>query len=122
MVRCALLVVLTTVSWAQAPDGHAAFQTRCSGCHGTDGNGGEHAPSVLPALATKTEPELAAIITNGIPLKGMPGFKTLPAADVTALIAHMRTLRRGRRGFMPVRMKVALTDGETLSRSRPAPR
>ena len=36
--------------------GHDLFfdltrETRCSVCHGTDGNGGEHAPTILPSLA-----------------------------------------------------------------------
>ena len=32
---------------AQTPEGRFSFQTRCAVCHGTDGNGGEHAPSIL---------------------------------------------------------------------------
>ena len=40
-------------AWAQGPDGRAAFQSRCSTCHGIDGNGGEHAPSILDTLAQR---------------------------------------------------------------------
>ena len=36
-----------TMAWGQSPDGRSTFQSLCSGCHGTDGNGGEHAPSIL---------------------------------------------------------------------------
>ncbi|MBL8237517.1 MAG: PQQ-binding-like beta-propeller repeat protein [Bryobacterales bacterium] len=119
-MRLLLLIAfqsLFTLALAQAPDARASFQTRCSTCHGADGNGGEHAPSVLPALGTKSDEELATIIRDGVPRKGMPGFKQLPASDVYALVAFMRTLqqqRRGRRGFSPVRVKVSLTDGATL--------
>ena len=35
---------------AQAPEGRASFQNRCAICHGTDANGGEHAPSILAQL------------------------------------------------------------------------
>ena len=111
-------VMFLPVAWAQASDGRSSFQTRCTLCHGTDGNGGEHAPSILTSLATKTDAELASIIRDGVPRKGMPSFKQLPEAEVNALVAFARTLqqpaRRGRRGFAPVRMKVHLTDGSTL--------
>jgi alcohol dehydrogenase (cytochrome c) len=81
-----------------------------------DGNGGEHAPSVLSSLATKNDQELTAVIRNGVPLKGMPGFRQLPDGEVAALVAHMRTLqpRRGRRGFVPIRQRVRLNDGIEL--------
>lgn len=106
-----------TAALAQSPEGRAAFQSRCSGCHGADGNGGEHAPSVLASVASKNDGELASIIRDGVPRKGMPGFQQLPEAEVRALVAYMRTLqapRRGRRGAPPVRQKVQLADGTAL--------
>ncbi len=111
------IAVLAVAVWAQAPDGRTVYQTRCSVCHGTDGNGGEHAPSILTTLATKNDEEVTKIIREGVPRKGMPAFPQLAANDTTALVGFMRSLqnqRRGRRGFPPVRMKVALTDGGTL--------
>ena len=79
----------------------ARFQSLCSGCHGTDGNGGEHAPSILPSLATKNDEGITLIVREGVPRKGMPAFKQLPEADLRALVAYMRTMqqrRGGRRG------------------------
>ena len=38
------LQAVLTMAWGQSPDGRSTFQSLCSGCHGTDGNGGEHAP------------------------------------------------------------------------------
>ena len=102
---------------AQPTNGPAAFAGRCSGCHGADGNGGEHAPSVFPALFAKNDGEIAAIIKDGILAKGMPAFKQLPDSEVSALIAQMRTMqqaRRGRRGFAPVKQTVRLTNGKQL--------
>ncbi|MCC6538147.1 MAG: PQQ-binding-like beta-propeller repeat protein [Bryobacterales bacterium] len=101
---------------APVPAGRAAFEARCMVCHGSDGNGGEHAPSVLPAVAAKTDAELTAIVVDGVPAKGMPGFKQLPEAERTALVAYMRVLQqqRRRRGFQPTRQKVKLTDGTQL--------
>jgi alcohol dehydrogenase (cytochrome c) len=114
-----ILFFVSAMALAQSPDGRVAFQSRCSGCHGTDGNGGEHAPSIWTSLATKNDEELATIVRDGVPLKGMPSFKQLPGAEVSAIVAHMRTIapRRGgggRRGFAPVRLKVQLTDGTAL--------
>jgi len=111
-----LLFFVTLAAFAQAPDGRAAFQSRCSVCHGTDGNGGEHAPSVFPVLAVKNDEELGSIIRDGVPRKGMPAFKQLADAEVKSLVAHMRALGQARRGrrFQPVRVKVTLTDGSTL--------
>ena len=94
-----LLTVAHTFAWGQtAADGQALFQTRCTTCHGTDGNGGEHAPSILTALATKGDDEVSAIIREGVPRKGMPAFKQLAGAEVRALIGHMRSLQQPRRG------------------------
>ena len=110
-----LLAASASIALAQSPDGRAAFQSRCSGCHGTDGNGGEHAPSILPTLATRNDEELGLIIRDGVPRKGMPAFKQLPETETRALVGFMRTLqqRRRRRG-MPERLKVRLTDGSEI--------
>ena len=78
---------ISAVAWAQSPDGRTTFQSLCSGCHGTDGNGGEHAPSILPSLATKNDEELTRIVREGVPRKGMPAFKQMPDADLRALVA-----------------------------------
>ncbi len=110
-----LLAASASIALAQSPDGRTAFQSRCSGCHGTDGNGGEHAPSILPTLATRNDEELGLIIRDGVPRKGMPAFKQLPETETRALVGFMRTLqqRRRRRG-MPERLKVRLTDGSEI--------
>ncbi len=109
-----LLFACASIALAQAPDGRASFLNRCSGCHGADGNGGEHAPSIRPSLASKNDEELKSIIRDGVPRKGMPAFQQLQPADFTALVAYMRAMPRGRRGFAPVKMTVKLVDGTEL--------
>lgn len=116
LVFSLILVAIPAVQ-AQAPDGRELYQTRCAVCHGSDANGGEHAPSILATLATKDDEQVTAIIKNGVPLKGMPAFPQMADADLKALVGSLRTLqqaRRGRRGFPQVRLKVTLTDGTTL--------
>lgn len=105
-----LAAAVATGAFAQS-----GFQGRCSVCHGLDGNGGEHAPSIMPALAAKNDDELAAVIRDGVPRKGMPAFAQMPAEEVKAIVAAMRGMQqRRRRGFQPVRQKVALTTGGEL--------
>src|ERR1043166_30917 len=115
-----LVVLLGAVSlaMAQGPEGRQSFQTRCAVCHGTDGNGGEHAPSVLGRIARSNDQELAALLKEGIPQRGMPGFNDLPAAEMGALTAFLRSMApagggRAGRG-MPVRASVTLSSGQTL--------
>ena len=112
----AALQAVPAVAWAQSPEGRTTFQSLCSGCHGTDGNGGEHAPSILTSLATKNDEELTRIVREGVPRKGMPAFKQIGDADMRTLVAFMRTMgqRRGGRRGMPVRQSVTLTDGTKL--------
>jgi len=109
-----LLAASAALGWAQAPDGRASFLSRCSGCHGADGNGGEHAPSIRPSLASKNDDELKQVILDGVPRKGMPSFQQLPQGELAALVAHMRALPSGRRGFAPVRRRVKLVEGGEL--------
>lgn len=116
-----LFFAFTALAWAQSsPDGAAAYQKSCAVCHGVDANGGEHAPSIMTTLATRNDGEVAVIIRDGVPRKGMPAFKQLPDGEVTALVSYLRSLQQrraggGRRGFAPVRMKVQLTDGAELN-------
>jgi alcohol dehydrogenase (cytochrome c) len=91
-------------------------------CHGADANGGEHAPSILARVQTRSAEELATVIREGVPQKGMPAFREIPAAEMGALTAFLKTLGapgggRGRGGFRPppVRATVQLTDGKTLA-------
>src|SRR5579863_9508560 len=106
-----LCVTVLGTAMAQAPDGKQAFQSRCSGCHGTDGNGGEHGPSILARLQSSTNRELADFLEGGAPGRGMPAFSSLPAAEMTALVTFVRTLAPPR---TQTRIQAAMTDGRTL--------
>jgi len=98
----------------QGVDGRALFENRCGGCHGADGNGGEHAPSIRRSIASSSDEELRRIIREGVPGKGMPPFAQLPEAETSALVSHMRTLRRTRREAEPVQIQVRLSGGGQL--------
>ena len=51
-LAAACVVLVSAVASAQTPDpGRAAFVSRCAGCHGSDGNGGELGPGHCDARA-----------------------------------------------------------------------
>ena len=97
---------------AQTPDGRATFQSQCSSCHGTDGNGGEHGPSILGRLQTSSDADLTAFLATGAPARGMPAFGTMPAPEKAALVKFVRTLAPR---ADQTRVSVTLADGSALS-------
>src|SRR5206468_12957235 len=99
------LVSIAIVS-AQNPDpGRATFVSRCAGCHGTEGNGGELGPAIAGRAPTRTDQELATVIHDGLPAAGMPGFPNVSSSEAADLIRFLRTLRP-RAGAPPARMPV----------------
>ena len=71
--------------------GRKQFETRCAGCHGKDGAGGERAPAVSrPGREKLSASELREIIRNGIPEGGMPSFR-LPETQLTELVAFVQS-------------------------------
>ena len=74
-------------------EGRKQFAQTCAGCHGGDGLGGEHGPSIArpesPRL--KSRQTIAALLRTGIPEAGMPSFHLTPAAT-DAIAAFVRSL------------------------------
>jgi cytochrome c oxidase cbb3-type subunit III len=87
-------VLAAHVASAQEIDaGKKQFQSRCAGCHGVDGGGGEYGPNIVDLRRwERSEKSLPDIIKNGIPDSGMPAFP-LPQPDVDALVAFVNSLR-----------------------------
>jgi alcohol dehydrogenase (cytochrome c) len=83
-MKLALFACLATCVYAQ--DGAKLFASRCAGCHGADGAGGEHAASIIEKR------NLGETIRNGIKERGMPAF-TLTDPEMTTLIAYIGRLR-----------------------------
>jgi alcohol dehydrogenase (cytochrome c) len=93
--------------------GQAGFDRNCGVCHGGDGMGGEMGPNIARRVANLGEEQLAAVIHDGIPGRGMPGFPDLSGEERTELLAFLRTLRP-RRGAAPARRSVELATGAKL--------
>jgi mono/diheme cytochrome c family protein len=104
-----------SVLYAQeAGAGRAQFESRCATCHGAGANGGEHAPDIVTRLAALSDQQLAAVIRDGLPGRGMPGF-SLSGQENREVIAFLRSLRPARRDrAAPVRVTIRTTGGETL--------
>jgi putative heme-binding domain-containing protein len=75
-------------------DGKQAFESRCAGCHGLDGRGGERAPDIALNAKTQRRPddELSRIIERGLPGTGMPPFASL-GSNVKNVVAYLRQLQ-----------------------------
>src|ERR1700730_11905292 len=75
-------------------EGKQAFESRCAGCHGLDGRGGERAPDI--ALNSKTQQrsddDLFQIITLGLPGTGMPSFASM-GSNTKNVVAYLRQLQ-----------------------------
>ena len=52
--------------------GRKVFESRCARCHGADGNGGEMGPPITFRLIARDDQQLAALINEGLPARGMP--------------------------------------------------
>src|SRR3990170_4824236 len=98
-IRVGLLCVLGS-AWtasilpAQTADpGRKIFEARCATCHGGDGNGGEMGPPLPERLGTRDAEQLAKLIQEGIPLKGMPPTK-IGDGETADLIKFLRTIER----------------------------
>ncbi len=106
-----LCVSAVATVMAQAQDGKQTFQSQCSGCHGTDGNGGEHGPSILRRLQTSNAGELTDFLKGGNPARGMPAFSSLAVPEMIALVTFVRTLAPP---LPQTRIKAVTVDGRTL--------
>jgi len=109
-----LCLLAASASAAQSPDpGRTTYATRCSGCHGSNGGGGELGPSIVARVPARTDEELTTVIRQGLPTAGMPASPNLSDSEVRELIGFLRTLRP-REGSGPVRTKIALANGSTI--------
>jgi len=87
---------------ASADDAAGIWKAKCAKCHGADGSASSGMGKKLgiPDYTKKDnqakwkDAELKDAISKGIPAKKMPAFEDLSAADVDALVKHIRTLAK----------------------------
>jgi mono/diheme cytochrome c family protein len=99
VVLAALTLMGASAATAAQPDGAALFKS-CAACHGADGAGQTSVGKSLKVrdlrsdeVQKKTDMELMKTISGG---KGkMPAYgKKMTTAEITAVIAHIRTLKK----------------------------
>ena len=96
MLRLLLFALLLNCAAAQPPDaGKRQYQARCVGCHGEDGSGGGHGPSIVDVRRPRatTLEAVRALILKGIPDGGMPAFQ-IPDEEAAAIAAYVMTLKQ----------------------------
>src|SRR5262252_2044807 len=116
------VVLYTGHAAAQLTEAQREYQARCSGCHGADGTGGGHGPSIVDARHIKatTAAQVRDVIVKGLPAAGMPAFPALePQADrLAAFVVGLRRPAagggRGARARTYHSATVRLRDGQSL--------
>ncbi len=84
---------------AAANDATAAgarqFAVTCAGCHGADGRGTAKGAAIAtqPSVVARSDAELAHIVRDGMPGKGMPGAAQLGGDRIAAVVRYLRTLQ-----------------------------
>jgi cytochrome c oxidase cbb3-type subunit 3 len=93
--------------------GKTLFQQQCGFCHGRDAGGGETGPSLVDSELVKrdkTGAEIAGVIHNGRPEKGMPKFD-LSETAMAGVVAFIYNQEAGnasngkRRGVLPADLR-----------------
>jgi len=74
--------------------GARIFRERCTGCHGSDGSGGPHAPSLTRSSYKHGDSDLAIykVLRDGIPGTAMPSAGLSPP-ELLQVTAHVKTLQ-----------------------------
>lgn len=91
----AALTLLTVAAQAESK-GEQIFKQKCTMCHVVHGKGGNIGPDLSKIAARKQEKELRGQLENpkkANPASSMPSFKTLPKAEMDALIGYLKTLK-----------------------------
>jgi mono/diheme cytochrome c family protein len=113
-VSAALIGLLSTAFalGAQTVDpGRGSFESRCARCHGADGNGGERGPSITALLTTHDDQQLAGLIRDGLPARGMPP-SDVATTEMGDLVKFLRTIQRRAESRPIVRMTVQTDAGK----------
>ncbi len=96
IIAAFIAVTLLTVAAQAASNGEQLFKQKCTMCHIVSGKGGQIGPdmtTVSGRMAEKDVREKLEKPKNSNPTSSMPSFKTLPKADMDALMGYLRTLK-----------------------------
>jgi mono/diheme cytochrome c family protein len=78
---------------AAASAGQKLYGDKCAHCHGTNGEGKGHSPSLqTEAVHALTPGELEWVIAHGFSLHRMPSFGSLPQEQRWQIVAYVQSL------------------------------
>src|SRR5207302_6272835 len=95
--------------------GRETFEAHCAVCHGADGKGGGRGPAIASRLRAHTNEQLANLIRNGRPERGMPPNR-VSAPEMAELLKFLRSIQR-RGAASPTtdrKLQVQTTEGKTI--------
>jgi len=94
LLLCFAVALLSNSVLKAAPQpGEELFRSRCAGCHGLDGRGGEHGPDIATTanIQRLSDAAIANIIRKGKPGAGMPAFgSAFEDRQINDIVAHLR--------------------------------
>jgi len=87
------LVLFLLLTAASAQDARELFRNHCAVCHGGDGRGTERGPNLANnrRVRSQTVDQLRAVISDGIPGRGMPAFNLMPPDQLNAVTMLVRS-------------------------------
>lgn len=91
--------------------GERIYRARCAGCHGTDGFGNPNA-GIDVTLASYGDPQLVALIREGMPERGMPRTN-LTDAEAAELVPFLRNITARAQRPLP-KITVTMVSGTKL--------
>ena len=105
-----------TASSEAAGRGKALFQRDCAFCHGRDAMGGETGPDLTRSRLVNSDvggDKIRAVVTNGRPDKGMPGFAKFQPAQLADIIAFIHDQKKNASSKAGARRGVDVADLQT---------
>jgi cytochrome c2 len=96
VIAAFIAVALVTAAAQAAAKGEQVFKEKCAMCHVVKGKGGTIGPELTKIASKLKDKEILAQLENPKkrnPSTSMPSFKTLPKADMDALMGYLKTLK-----------------------------
>lgn len=95
LTALAVLFLMTVTAQAESR-GEQIFKQKCTMCHVVNGKGGTIGPDLTKVGSGMKEMYIRSKLETpkqSNPSSSMPSFKTLPKADMDALLGYMKTLK-----------------------------